>query len=91
MTDTKTVPIGGSASRVSPRGIRAVPVEDGSQDRAEIPGAEMAWQSQAPIVAKIGADGFASVYRMVRQASEKLADRLERGSAPMSGQTSSTT
>jgi protein-tyrosine phosphatase len=38
-----------------------------------------------------GADGFASVYRMVRQASERLADRLERGSAPVSGQTSSTT
>jgi protein-tyrosine phosphatase len=38
-----------------------------------------------------GVDGFSAVYRMVRQASEKLADRLERGSAPVSGHTSSTT
>ncbi|WP_394888238.1 low molecular weight protein-tyrosine-phosphatase [Mesorhizobium sp. AaZ16] len=38
-----------------------------------------------------GVDGFSAVYRMVRQASERLADRLERGSAPVSGHTSSTT
>lgn len=38
-----------------------------------------------------GPDGFAIVYRTVREASEKLVDRLERASAPTSGQTSSTT
>lgn len=38
-----------------------------------------------------GTDGFAGVYRMVREASERLVDRLERMSWPTSGQTSSTT
>lgn len=38
-----------------------------------------------------GPDGFAKVYRMVREASERLVDRLERDSEPTSGQTSSTT
>lgn len=38
-----------------------------------------------------GPDGFASVYRMVREASERLVDRLERDSEPVSGQTSSIT
>ncbi|UCI08293.1 low molecular weight protein-tyrosine-phosphatase [Mesorhizobium sp. B1-1-8] len=39
-----------------------------------------------------GADAFASVYRMIREASEALATRLEaRASAPASGQASSTT
>ena len=38
-----------------------------------------------------GSEGFASVYRMVREASERLADRLGRMSGPISGQTSSTT
>ena len=37
-----------------------------------------------------GADGFADVYRMIRNASESLADRLERESPPVSGQASST-
>jgi protein-tyrosine phosphatase len=38
-----------------------------------------------------GPDGFSAVYRMVREASERLVDRLERDSDPVSGQTSSTT
>lgn len=38
-----------------------------------------------------GEDGFSSVYRMIRDASEALADRLAaRPSAPLSGQASST-
>ena len=38
-----------------------------------------------------GADGFVKVYRMIRNASEALADRLGWGvSAPVSGQASST-
>ena len=38
-----------------------------------------------------GEDGFAAVYRMIRDASEALADRLAaRASAPFSGQASST-
>ncbi|MEI5681913.1 MULTISPECIES: low molecular weight protein-tyrosine-phosphatase [unclassified Mesorhizobium] len=37
-----------------------------------------------------GADGFGDVYRMIRDASESLADRLERESTPISGQASST-
>jgi protein-tyrosine phosphatase len=38
-----------------------------------------------------GPDAFASVYRMIREASEALATRLEaRASAPDSGQASST-
>lgn len=39
-----------------------------------------------------GPDGFLSVYRMIRDASEALADRLEwrATSAPTSGQASST-
>lgn len=38
-----------------------------------------------------GPDGFLEVYRMIRSASEALADRLERASLPESGQASSTT
>ena len=38
-----------------------------------------------------GPDGFAGVYRMVREASERLAETLERTSEPPSGQASSTT
>ena len=38
-----------------------------------------------------GPDGFVSVYRMIRNASELLADTLERRSAPESGQASSMT
>ena len=38
-----------------------------------------------------GADGFLTVYRMIRDASEALAARLDwRASAPASGQASST-
>lgn len=36
-----------------------------------------------------GEDGFMTVYRMIRNASELLADTLERASAPASGQASS--
>lgn len=37
-------------------------------------------------------DGFENIYRMIREASESLIDRLAtRVSAPLSGQTSSTT
>ncbi len=38
-----------------------------------------------------GPDGFLEVYRMIRAASEALADRLERNSLPVKGQASSTT
>jgi low molecular weight protein-tyrosine phosphatase len=39
-----------------------------------------------------GPEGFASVYRMIRDASDALASRLEaRGSGPVSGHASSTT
>lgn len=37
------------------------------------------------------ADGFEKVYRMIREASETLVDRLEARISPSSGQTSSTT
>lgn len=38
-----------------------------------------------------GEDGFLAVYRMIREASEALADRLDaRASTPLSGQASST-
>ncbi|UCI26932.1 low molecular weight protein-tyrosine-phosphatase [Mesorhizobium sp. B2-8-5] len=37
-----------------------------------------------------GAEAFASVYRMIREASEALAKRLEASASPTSGQASST-
>lgn len=37
-----------------------------------------------------GAEAFASVYRMIREASEALAKRLEASVSPTSGQASST-
>lgn len=38
-----------------------------------------------------GADGFGQVYRMLREASERLVEALGRNCAPPSGQASSTT
>ena len=37
-----------------------------------------------------GAEAFASVYRMIREASEALAKRLGASASPTSGQASST-